>query len=76
MMDMFIVNLVFIPHGIFSAKEGHITFTSGENMLRGEIDSGVWAVSYLLSMYTYRAKRFCDLSARGGKARRRHVQPV
>ena len=25
-------------------------FHIGENMLRGEIDSGVWAVSYLLSM--------------------------
>lgn len=27
-------------------------------MLRGEIDSGVWAVSYLLSMYTYKPKDF------------------
>ena len=33
-------------------------FHIGENMLRGEIDSGVWAVSYLLSMYTYKPKDF------------------
>jgi len=28
-------------------------FNAGINMLKGEIDSGVWAVSYLLSMYTH-----------------------
>lgn len=33
-------------------------FHIGENMLRGEIDSGVWAVSYLLSMYTCAPKDF------------------
>lgn len=34
------------------------SFHRGENILRGEIDSGVWAVSYLLSMYTYAPKDF------------------
>ena len=33
-------------------------FHCGENILRGEIDSGVWAVSYLLSMYTCAPKDF------------------
>lgn len=32
--------------------------TSGVNKLIGEIDSGVWAISYLLSMYKYRQKDF------------------
>jgi len=34
------------------------TFTIGINKLIGEIDSGIWAVSYLLSMYKYRPKDF------------------
>lgn len=33
-------------------------FTPGVNPLIGEIDSGVWAVSYMLSMYPYRPKDF------------------
>lgn len=32
------------------------TFTTGINKLHGEIDSEIWAVSYLLSMYTHRPK--------------------
>ena len=32
-------------------------FSSGVNMLVGEIDSGVWGVSYLLSMYRYRHRK-------------------
>ncbi len=28
-------------------------FSSGINKLQGEIDSGAWAISYLLSMYKY-----------------------
>lgn len=34
------------------------TFSTGINKLKGEIDSGNWAVSYLLSMYKYRPKDF------------------
>ncbi len=33
-------------------------FTTGINWLIGEIDSGCWAVSYLLSMYKWRPKDF------------------
>lgn len=32
--------------------------SSGVNMMRGEIDSGVWAVSYLLSMYAHSPRDF------------------
>ena len=34
------------------------TFSQGINKLLGEIDSGNWAASYLLSMYNHRAKDF------------------
>ena len=34
------------------------TFSEGVNKLGGEIDSGNWAVSYLLSMYQHRPKDF------------------
>lgn len=34
------------------------TFSTGINKLFGEIDSGNWAVSYLLSMYKYRPEDF------------------
>ena len=34
------------------------SFTTGINWLIGEIDSGCWAVSYLLSMYKWRPKDF------------------
>ena len=34
------------------------TFIRGVNTLVGEIDSGAWAASYLLSMYEYRPKDF------------------
>ena len=33
-------------------------FTTGINRLVGEVDSGNWAVSYLLSMYIYRPEDF------------------
>lgn len=33
-------------------------FYTGVNKLTGEIDSGIWAVSYLLSMYQCRSKDF------------------
>lgn len=32
--------------------------SSGVNILRGDIDSGVWAISYLLSMYHFRKSDF------------------
>ena len=38
--------------------EGKFSFGNGINILHGEIDSGVWAISYLLSMYRYRPKDF------------------
>lgn len=34
------------------------SFAPGINRLCGEIDSGIWAVSYLLSMYAHRPKDF------------------
>ena len=36
----------------------HFEFTPGVNMASGEIDSGIWAVSYLMSMYTHRPDDF------------------
>lgn len=33
-------------------------FTTGVNRLQGEIDSGMWAVSYFLAMYKYKPKDF------------------
>jgi len=33
-------------------------FSRGINTLNGEIDSGVWAISYFLSMYKYRPEDF------------------
>lgn len=35
-------------------------FTKGVNRLYGEIDSGVWAISYLISMYQYDTKN-CNI---------------
>lgn len=40
------------------SKERVYTFRTGVNQLVGEIDSGIWAVSYLLSMYCHRPKDF------------------
>lgn len=34
------------------------SFSSGINELTGEIDSGIWAVSYLMSMYSFAPKSF------------------
>jgi hypothetical protein len=47
-------------------------FFIGINKMKGEIDSGVWAISYLLSMYTHRPKDFVlfenpDVSINGGR---------
>lgn len=36
----------------------YFSFSTGINKLSGEIDSGVWAISYLLSMYNVRPKDF------------------
>ena len=38
-------------------------FEVGINKLYGEIDSGVWAISYLLSMYKYKPKDFMLFSS-------------
>lgn len=34
------------------------TFSAGINKLHGDIDSGIWAISYLLSMYNFCSKKF------------------
>lgn len=39
-------------------QDPNYCFGTGVNKLYGEIDSGVWAVSYMLSMYNYRRKDF------------------
>jgi len=40
------------------SKHSNYIFTPGINKLVGEIDSGNWAISYLLSMYKYRPGNF------------------
>lgn len=42
---------------LFSNKV-EFNFFTGTNKLVGEIDSGVWAISYLISMYEYQKKDF------------------
>lgn len=47
----------------YSSQDGlsndlKFTFSTGINRLYGEIDSGVWAVSYLLSMYSHSPQDF------------------
>lgn len=54
---------VYCKSNFYSAQDVLIgdlnyTFSTGINRLSGEIDSGIWAISYLLSMYTYRPKDF------------------
>ena len=54
---------VYCKSGFYSALDiisRHYTysFNNGINELRGEIDSQIWSVSYLLSMYKYRPKDF------------------
>ena len=54
---------VHCKSGFYSAQDilskcSCYTFLPGINKLIGEIDSGNWAVSYLLSMYGYRPKDF------------------
>lgn len=68
--DMKIDNITVISDGSYvdcksnfysaadNLPEGKRVFSFGVNTLVGEIDSGVWAISYLLSMYTVRPKDF------------------
>ena len=54
---------VHCKSSFYSAQDGlderqNYTFFPGLNNLIGEIDSGNWAVSYLLSMYKYRPEDF------------------
>jgi len=54
---------IYCKSGFYSALDGldeglSYTFTQGVNKLVGDIDSGNWAVSYLLSMYKHRRKDF------------------
>lgn len=39
-------------------SDKNYVFSNGKNLMTGEIDSGIWAVSYLLSMYKHRPKDF------------------
>ena len=48
-------NFYFAGDALNSTK---YNFTVGVNRLTGEIDSEIWAVSYLLSMYRHRPKDF------------------
>lgn len=51
-------------HSCFYSSQDNLSvdlkycFNTGINRLYGEIDSGVWAISYLLSMYSYRPQDF------------------
>ncbi|MBE6713617.1 MAG: hypothetical protein E7580_08960 [Ruminococcaceae bacterium] len=47
----------YSAHDLFPGDSAFV-FSGGVNRLVGEIDSGNWAVSYLLSMYQYRPKDF------------------
>ena len=47
----------YSAHDILS-NDSCYTFSQGINKLIGEIDSGNWAISYLISMYTYRREDF------------------
>ena len=54
---------VYPKSGFYSAHDSLsfsscYSFSVGVNKMIGEIDSGVWAVSYLLSMYRYRPEDF------------------
>ena len=42
----------------FVSNNTDYTFSTGINKLVGEIDSGNWAISYLISMYKHRPKDF------------------
>jgi hypothetical protein len=59
--------------------ETEYRFFKGINILHGEIDSGIWGISYLLSMYTYR-KKDCmlletpDIHANGKKFLMKDIQ--
>jgi len=69
---MKIENIIFNNHGYVKCRgsfytvldllgeeehEEHV-FSRGINWLQGEIDSGIWAKSYFLSMFPYRKKDF------------------
>ena len=54
---------VHCKSGFYSAHDSlsnysNYTFSQGINKLVGEIDSGNWAISYLMSMYKYRPEDF------------------
>lgn len=46
----------YSAHDILNNSE--FSFTVGINKMSGEIDSGIWAISYLLSMYKYKPEDF------------------
>lgn len=48
----------YTAQNIISEHDEYV-FVNGINSLSGDIDSGTWGVSYLLSLYPYRSKDFC-----------------
>lgn len=54
---------VYCKSNFYTAQDGlssetNYTFSTGVNKLFGEIDSGIWATSYLLSMYNQHPEDF------------------
>lgn len=54
---VFCKSTFYSSHDIIPSGTSY-TFAPGINQLSGEIDSGVWAISYLLSMYGYNERDF------------------
>ncbi len=53
---VFCTSEFYSTHDVITSSNIY-TFRPKINLLEGEIDSGAWAVSYLLSMYTHRSKK-------------------
>lgn len=49
------------------------SFTKGINKLYGEIDSGVWAISYLLSMYVHKTQDFALFKQQKVRLNNEHI---
>lgn len=69
---------VFCKSRFYSARDSlsgrsRYSFSQGVNKLIGEIDSGNWAISYLLSMYKYRPKDFVLLDQPEVTVNNKHI---
>ena len=65
-IDVMCEGYVCCESGFYTAQDilqvdSSYSFVKGSNKIYGEIDSGVWAVSYLLSMYGHKSKNFSFL---------------